>query len=80
MAKAIVHYYFSTHHKRKPYRVEIRVDAGELSCTLDVHGRFENQRKASETARNIACLFDSYKEEWGRIVVEDTPPDIRTID
>ena len=80
MSKALVHYYYSTKHKRKPYRVEIGIEAGDLSCTLDLHGRYATQRDACEVARNIATRFDSYTEEWGRIVVEDTPPKIETID
>ena len=80
MASAKVRYYKSTIHPRKPWRIEIDVQAGDLSCTLDVHGRFANQRLAAETARNIATRFDTYTEEWGRLVVESNPPDITTLD
>lgn len=75
-----IRYYKSTQHPRKPYRVEFDIQNGDLSCTLDVHGRFKSQREASETARNIACRLGEYSEEWGRVVVETTPPKIETID
>jgi len=76
----LIRYYKSTTHPRKPYRVELAVQSGELSCTLDIHGRFKNQREASEIARNIACRMGEYTEEWGRVVVESEPPTIETID
>ena len=76
----LIRYYKSMTHPRKPWRVELAVHSGDLSCTLDLHGRFKNQREASETARNIACRMGEYREEWGRVVVESEPPNIVTID
>ena len=78
--KVKIKYYKSTQHPRKPYRVEFDIDNGDLSCTLDMHGRFKNQREAAERARNIACRLGEFNESWGRVVVEDAPPDITTID
>ena len=78
----VIHYYYSTQkkHKKKPLRIEFDIQSGDLSCTMDVHGRFKNQRDASEVARNIACRLGTYSEEWGRIVVESEPPQITTLD
>jgi len=80
MASAVVHYYFSTRHPRKPFRIEVEVSGEDVSYTLDVHGRFQTQRLASEVGRNIGCLFTSYTEEWGRVIVQDGPIQFETID
>ena len=75
-----IHYYYSTRHPRKPIRIEATISGGDLSYTIDVHGRFANQREASYVGRDLGARYDSYSEEFGRLVVEDTPPAIETID
>jgi hypothetical protein len=64
----------------KPFRISLEVSGGDLKYAMDVHGRFRNQREASYTGRDIGARYDSYKEEWGRVVVEQEPPQIELID
>lgn len=77
---AKIHYYYSTKHPRKPIRIEVEVSGGDISYTMDVHGRFPTQREASYIGRDIGARYDTYSEEFGRMVVEDMPPKIETID
>ena len=77
---AHIHYYYSTRHPRKPYRIEAEISGGELAYTIDVHGRFRSQREASEVGRDIGCRYDTWSEDWGRVVTQDTPPEITTLD
>ena len=79
---ATMHYYYSTQpkHRKKPIRIEVEVNGGDLHYTMDVHGRFKNQREASYVGRDIGARYDTYNEEWGRIVVESQPPNITTLD
>lgn len=80
MSTAKIHYYYSTKHPRKPFRLEVEVVGADVSYTLDCHGRFRNQREASEVGRDIGCRYDTWSEDWGRIVTENEPPKIETID
>ena len=79
---ANIHYYYSTQpkHRKKPIRIEVEVGGGSMGYTIDVHGRFATQREASYVGRDIGARYDTFSEEWGRIVVEDKPPVIETID
>lgn len=64
----------------KPFRISAEVSGGELKYAFAVHGRFANQREASYVGRDIGARYDTYSEEWGRVVVEAEPPVIDTLD
>jgi hypothetical protein len=79
--KAHVRYIRSNQHPRKPVRVEVSYtyDDGRQS-THDCHGRFRNEREATEWVQPIVSRVDAqFTSEYGRMIVEDMPPKIVTL-